>query len=320
MGRRTTRKRKSDVFKELKSLLDFKFSKKTRKNLMTAGVCTLFLFAAFVFFYPHPESPREISSPKKMSAPIPKPFIKTKPQPAPAVKKTTPASVPLPRHVIGGAPRIAFVIDDMGNTSLYTDMLEKLGDDVTYAILPNVAHTMLYDRFSQRTGAAVILHLPLESTKGTIPGPGLITSTMPDEHVLDRLRRDLDSVPHRIGVNNHMGSKGTSDPRIMNIVLTELKRRGFFFLDSRTTGGSVAPRVASNLGMPVLLRDEFLDNVDSMPAIRQEIYNLAELARQKGYAIGICHYRPNTLQVLIEEIPKLKAAGYNVVSLREFIK
>lgn len=216
-------------------------------------------------------------------------------------------------------PGLIFVIDDIGHTRQEESLLFNLGPDVTYAILPFLKHSRYFGEQSHRMGAEVILHLPLESSAGTIPGPGLINSQMPKAHVVDLLSRNLASVPYHIGVNNHMGSGGTSNPELMRTILGELKRRGLFFLDSGTTLKSVAPGIGYELGIPVLRRDVFLDNVDSKEAVRQKVRELADVASKKGYAIGIGHYRHNTLSVLNEEIPKLKQAGYQIFSLSDLV-
>src|SRR5690606_41144538 len=55
-------------------------------------------------------------------------------------------------------------------------------------------------------------------------------------------------LPHVSGVNNHMGSKATADPRVVSDVLRAVKEAGLFFLDSRTTADSVVAQVARELG------------------------------------------------------------------------
>ena len=80
---------------------------------------------------------------------------------------------------------------------------------------------------------------------------------MPTEYILDRIGQDLKTVPYHVGVNNHMGSLGTTNVELMKIVLGELKTRGLFFLDSQTTTDSVAYEVAVQLGVPALKRDVF---------------------------------------------------------------
>ncbi len=220
----------------------------------------------------------------------------------------------------GSRPAVTFVLDDMGHTREHLPELERLGRDVTYAVLPLLKHSVFFAAHGRAQGAEVILHLPLESIKGTIPGPGLITSPMSDAQVLESLRRNLASVPGALGVNNHMGSKGTSDQRLMRLILGELKTRGLFFLDSKTSPSSIALPLARQMGLRSTGRDIFLDNQDNREAVRQDVRALEAVARRQGYGVGIGHYRLNTLAVLLEEIPRLKRAGFQIVPLAEIIK
>lgn len=236
-----------------------------------------------------------------------------------SVKSAVPAQAVRWPQFYGRGPEIVFVIDDMGHTTEYLSQLNQLGDQVTYSILPFLKHSHFFDEYSLQTGAEVILHLPLESIHGTIPGPGLITANMSDQDVLALLRRELASVPHARGANNHMGSKGTADERLMNLILGEFRKRDLFFLDSKTTARSMAAEAGRKFRTPVLTRDVFLDNVDNTEEIRRQVRLLAAVARRRGYAVGIGHYRFNTLQVLDEEIPELKKQGFQIVPVRRLL-
>lgn len=222
-------------------------------------------------------------------------------------------------HPASHAPKIAFVIDDIGYNDFYTAQLKALGNTVTYAILPLVKYSRYYGELSKKTGADVILHLPLDTVENKVPGRGLIVDTMSRSDVLDMLAHDLDSVPNHIGVNNHMGSRGTADRAMMTTILTDLKRRGLFFLDSYTTKASVVPELGREIGLPILARGVFLDNTDSPKAIRSQLRVLRNVARDKGNAIAIGHYRLNTLEVLRDEIPKLEREGYEIIKLEQML-
>lgn len=255
--------------------------------------------------------------------PAPKPAAKpSAPAPAPAaVRKPVPAPPPAVSPVVkSGKPKIVIVLDDMGHTMNDRDILRALGSDVTYAILPHLKYSRYFGLLSKETGAEVILHQPFEATDGTIPGPGLITDRMPETQSLSVLRHSLESVPNHQGMNNHMGSRGTSDPELMAPILEELKRRNLFFLDSVTSSKSVAYSMARQMGLPALKRDVFLDNVDTPAAIRAQLQKLVKAARKQGYAVGIGHYHTNTLSVLRSDIPSIKEAGIEFVSLRELIQ
>ena len=226
----------------------------------------------------------------------------------------------LPAKVISSnKPKLVVVVDDIGYTSNDQELLRSLGHDVTYAILPLLPQSRFFGLLSKETGAEVILHQPFESEKGTIPGPGLITDRMPPEQVLDVLARSIQSVPNLRGVNNHMGSRGTADPELMSLILEELKQRNLFFLDSMTSPRSVGWPMAHQMGVPALKRDVFLDNIDQPEAIRTQLQELMDLARGRGYAVGIGHYHHHTLTVLNEERPAVKKAGFELVSLQGLI-
>jgi len=219
-----------------------------------------------------------------------------------------------------GHPKIAFVIDDIGGHDKLKTQLAALGSKVTYAILPLLPYSRYFGHLSEKTHVDVILHLPLDTVQDMIPGPGLIVSTMSDEDILELLGRDLDSVPNHIGANNHMGSRGTTDRRVMKLILSEFKRRNLFFLDSYTTLDSVVREVGHEVGVPVITRGVFLDNVDARPQILGQLQRVKAIARKKGNAIAIGHYRKLTLEILAEEIPQLEQEGFEITTLREILK
>jgi hypothetical protein len=116
--------------------------------------------------------------------------------------------------------------------------------------------------------------------------------------IFEVLDRDLSEIPFAAGVNNHMGSRFTESEEKMTIVLAELKRRGLYFIDSRTTASSVAFKVARKMALRTARRDVFLDNSLSGKAIKRQMERLLSLARHRGWAIGIGHPHKETLRLL----------------------
>lgn len=271
-------------------------------------------------------TPVRIPSPRKPPTP-PESIVLEKdsmtfPGTAPRLEHKTPvAPSPLENVKIDWSkPAIAFVIDDIGHETTYDNLMDQLGSKITYAILPHLKFSNFYGQKSLQTGADVILHLPLESEKGIYPGPGLITRFMPEEEIRRLVAESLDSIPHQIGANNHMGSLGTSDSGFMEIILEEFKKRNLFFLDSYTSPRSQVVPISRKLHLPVLRRDVFLDNVEKSEAIHREIERAAKVARRSGFAIAIGHYKKHTLEALAEEIPRLEKRGYQIVKLSELMK
>jgi len=147
------------------------------------------------------------------------------------------------------------------------------------------------------------------------PGEGTLLEEMDEERLLRQLLKDIEAVPYIKGVSNHMGSRLTEDPEKMKIILSELKRRGLFFLDSRTTPQTVGLQTAKSLGLKAMERTLFLDHPSNEGDVKQKLERLIEISLSTGKAIGIGHPYPSTITSLKEMIPKMKEKGIDIVPL-----
>jgi polysaccharide deacetylase 2 family uncharacterized protein YibQ len=209
--------------------------------------------------------------------------------------------------------RVALVIDDLGRSVDDLRLLAALGVPLTYAVLPFETETPAVVAELRRRHAEFLLHLPMEPKNHGNPGPGALLERMTDDELRLRTIAALQAVPGAVGMNNHMGSLLSSEEGPMNTVLGVIGERRLFYLDSRTSGGSVGYKVATELGIPAAERQIFLDDDPGPEAIRAQFQHLLELAHTRGSAIAIGHPHPTTLEVLLSEVPKAKAAGYDFV-------
>jgi polysaccharide deacetylase 2 family uncharacterized protein YibQ len=213
------------------------------------------------------------------------------------------------------------LIDDLGNDRGALDRIRRWPWPVSGAVLPVLAGSAEAARELDRSGKDVLLHLPMEP-KGfpaVKPGPGVVLRSQSDQEIADTVEADLASVPGAVGVNNHMGSAATADPRVMRVVASVLARRGLFFVDSRTTDATVAFDAARDARVRTASRKVFLDDVQSEEAIEASLAGLVERAKADGAAIGIGHPYPATLAVLDRELPKLASRGVRLVRVRELV-
>ncbi|TPW12958.1 MAG: hypothetical protein FD130_1660, partial [Halothiobacillaceae bacterium] len=197
-------------------------------------------------------------------------------------------------------PRIALVIDDLGHQSRPGERAVALpGGPITFAVLPHTAFGARLAEMAHDRGHQVILHLPMEPLGHHSRHPGMLTSEMSQAEFVTTLRHNIAAVPHIEGINNHMGSALTQQPQQMAWLMSEIKQHGaLFFLDSRTTPRSVAYPTAMSSGILSLNRDIFLDNERSPRAIEVQFGRLLAKAKSRGYAIGIGHPYPETLEAL----------------------
>ncbi|MCF8085728.1 MAG: divergent polysaccharide deacetylase family protein [Desulfohalobiaceae bacterium] len=198
-------------------------------------------------------------------------------------------------------PRIALVMDDMGNSlPRAKELLRLSGGEIALSVLPSSPYSVEVTRAARNRGADVLLHLPMEP-KGypeSDPGPRALFVNMEQERIRSLLRRNMKEVPGLVGVNNHMGSRFTAARSPMREVLTVLRRRDLFYMDSLTNPDSVGAELASRLGVQAIKRDLFLDNKKNVESIRYQLRKAEHLARECGNAVVIGHPYPETIEAL----------------------
>lgn len=220
-----------------------------------------------------------------------------------------------------GAPLLAIVIDDWGyGWKAAADFL-AFDRPLTVAILPHLPLSRAHAQEAHERGHQVILHLPMEPLAERWDlSEGTVTTAMASDEIEADVRAALASVPHISGVNNHMGSKATADPRVVADVLKTVKEEGLFFLDSRTTAESVVAVVARELGVRVLENDRFIDPDTDAQRVKERILLAARLAKRRGYAIAIGHVRPETYQGLIASLPEIDREGVYLAYLSDVLE
>jgi hypothetical protein len=219
------------------------------------------------------------------------------------------------------APTAAIVIDDIGNLREEGLRALELPGPLTYAVLPHTPHAATLARLAHALDKEVLVHLPMEATTRRSLGPGALTSALEHAAFEQRVSEAFASVPHARGVSNHMGSKLTTMQRPMAWLMELIAaRRGWLFLDSRTTADTVAEASARCAGVQTTSRDVFLDNEVDVAAIRAQLRELLATAQRDGTAVGIAHPYPETLWVLAQELPAFAAAGVTLAPLSRVIQ
>ena len=218
--------------------------------------------------------------------------------------------------------KIALIIDDFGERwDRTSEAFLGLNAEITVSVLPGRRMSSRVASELLRRGAEILLHLPMEPLDFQFKDDGyIVLSEMGRTAIRRVIQRGLDDVPGAVGVNNHMGSRATADPRVMEDVLLEIKRKGLYFIDSRTTASTVAFETARRLGVRSGERDVFVDAENDGEAIQRRMQELAREARKSGFAIGIGHCHQTLLDVLRQEIPRLQEAGYRFVSASDVLR
>lgn len=217
--------------------------------------------------------------------------------PPPSIPHTLPARRP------GEPARLVIVMDDLGQSMPAVRSLLALPYPVTFAVWPGSSHAREAALAAHQAGREIIVHLPMEPLgyPKVKPGPDpLLVGADPA-----RIERTVDAalarVPYAVGLNNHMGSRFTTqDTAGLRVVVAGLKNRNLLALDSVTHPASRFYGEARRQGVPALRRDVFLDVSAKRADILKQLQKAENVALLTGRAIAIGHPLPETLAALKE--------------------
>lgn len=212
---------------------------------------------------------------------------------------------------------LSIIIDDVGYRASDKRLLE-LPDYIMLSVLPSAPFAQTISAQAKAQKRDIMLHLPMQSKSGYKPETDTLTSQMNTKQLQQRLLSAIRKLPNSVGVNNHMGSLLTENPRAMLAVMQVLKEKKLFFVDSRTSQNSVAFQIAKDLGVSSFKRHIFLDNQKDPVKIGVQLDKALQLA-QKGYpVIAIGHPYPETIQVLQQYLARAdKVLGISLRSIAE---
>jgi polysaccharide deacetylase 2 family uncharacterized protein YibQ len=219
-----------------------------------------------------------------------------------------------------GAARLAILLDDLGSDRNTADAIFALQVPITLSLLPYQAHTQEIAQGARKHGCEVMLHLPMQSLANESPEQQELRPGLTRDQVHDMVTKMLQSVPEADGVNNHQGSQATANGALMEELMPVLREAGVFYVDSRTTAGTVAYDTARRNGVKTAFRNvPFLDDVQNKAAVKRQLQIAIRGAKEKGEAIAIGHPHSVTLEALREMLPEAKKQGVRLVLVSDLV-
>ncbi|MDH5736830.1 MAG: divergent polysaccharide deacetylase family protein, partial [Gammaproteobacteria bacterium] len=184
---------------------------------------------------------------------------------------------------------VAIILDDIGHNYTRGRQALALKGAFTYAILPQTQHARQLAEEAHALNKEIMVHVPMESIGGVPYGTGGdgLDRTMTRREFDKVLSALIDSIPHASGVNNHQGSMLTQQTTAMHWLMDEVSKRRLYFVDSRTSGGTVARNIASVRQIFSGTRDVFLDVEQTPEFVHGAFHKLIRIARRNGTAIAI---------------------------------
>jgi len=209
------------------------------------------------------------------------------------------------RIVYHNKPKLAIIIDDV-TTASQVRAIKSLHIPLTMSFLPprparpNSAKLAAHESF-------YMVHLPMEAMHFSAEEPDTLRVNNSQQEISARIKQIKKEFPRVQYINNHTGSKFTSNEVAMNRLIFALTANHIHFIDSRTTAKTMAPKVLKNFGLKYVARDVFLDHKMDKAYVKGQIKEAIKVAKANGHAIVIGHPHKNTLEAIYESKKLLQA-------------
>ncbi|MEA3353520.1 MAG: divergent polysaccharide deacetylase family protein [Campylobacterota bacterium] len=193
-------------------------------------------------------------------------------------------------------PKLAIIIDDV-TTQYQINKIMNIGYDVNMAFLPPTPRHRNSANITKQLDQYMI-HLPLQASSNKYDEKNTLYINDNIETIEKRISVLNKLYPKAKFINNHTGSKFTSNEEAMNRLFKVLKKYNYTFIDSKTTARSVAIKSAKIHGLRVLSRNIFLDNKKDKTYIQNQLKKAIKIAKKHGSAIAIGHPYNITFETL----------------------
>ncbi|EER2181956.1 divergent polysaccharide deacetylase family protein [Escherichia coli] len=175
------------------------------------------------------------------------------------------------------AGKLAIVIDDFGYRPHNENQVLAMPSAISVAVLPDSPHAREMATKAHNSGHEVLIHLPMAPLSKQPLEKNTLRPEMSSDEIERIIRSAVNNVPYAVGINNHMGSKMTSNLFGMQKVMQALERYNLYFLDDSQNEAD----------------------------IRVQFNRAIDLARRNGSTIAIGHPHPSTVRVLQQMVYNL---------------
>ncbi len=220
----------------------------------------------------------------------------------------------------GENPVVVIVIDDMGISHKRTADISSLQAPITSSFLTYSKNLNEQIQVAQAAGHEIIMHAPMQAKSNPDIAPDVLTIDMTTAEIAANFEQMLNKFHHISGINNHMGSLFTEHAEKLAPIMDILRRRGLFFLDSKTSPKSAAKQVAKDYAVAYAHRHVFLDNTNDKNYVLKQLALTERIARRNGYAVAIGHPKHATFLALKEWLPTLEQKNIKMLPLSQVVK
>jgi polysaccharide deacetylase 2 family uncharacterized protein YibQ len=214
-----------------------------------------------------------------------------------------------PQDAGGDGPRVAVVVTGLGlSRAASMAAIGKLPPQVSLAFSPYATDLTEWMIRARRAGHEVLVALPMESDRFPFEdaGPLGLRADSTAEENMKRLELVLSRFGGYAGVVGTMGSRFKTSEAQLKPILEALKARGLMYVEGSGPQGSLAPRIAGEIGLPKAVADVDLEQAPTRAGIEAKLAEAEAVAQQRKAVVVTTELTPASLDRLVAWIAALQ--------------
>ena len=184
--------------------------------------------------------------------------------------------------------RLAFLVEDFGFEANTTTMkFLSFDEPLTVSLRPVAERSLWTAKIADHYRKEIVVLLAMESkftsTAASPVGPIMVHHS--EEQILRTIADASDRIPNYAGFCNLGGSRLLEDTRATRIMLTEIRNRHGYFVDTKAAQAPVVPDIAAAAGVPYRQVDGTIDGTCDRERIDQLLRAFVRRAQKTGSAL-----------------------------------
>ena len=200
----------------------------------------------------------------------------------------------------GSQPMIAIVISGLGQNKSVTNSALRLSENITLSFSPYARNIASWGTSARVAGHETLLDLPMEPAgyPAIDPGPyGLIVGKGLSENER-RLEWIMSRFPGYIGFLTPQNETYSGNEEAFRVLLQSLANRGLVLAVGREPYKSEIRALIDASNTATVIADTLIDEELSVAGIQSRLTQLEEMAKKRGWAIGIVQPYPISVEQL----------------------
>jgi polysaccharide deacetylase 2 family uncharacterized protein YibQ len=222
----------------------------------------------------------------------------------------------------GSQPMIAIIITGIGQNKKVAEKAMALPENFTLSLSPYAKNVGSWASSARLTAHEKLIDLPMEPSNypASDPGPhGLVINKGLKENEL-RLQWALARFTGHLGVVTPQNEVFTANNEAFRVVLQSLSNRGLLVVMGREPAKTDTKDMIESSNTAYVIADMLIDEEFTAPSIQTRLVALEQLAKKRGYAVGIAQATPLTIEQLRTWSERLAEKGIVLVPVSAVAK